>query len=451
LITAVLAAFTPQAIAERWAVLVCGSRGYFNYRHHADVCHAYHSLRARGIPDDRIITMMYDDVASSRLNPFPGQLFNRPNTDDGVGSIDVYKDCKKDYTRGHVTPNNFLHVIEGNSEFTFGRPVLNSTEDDDVFINFVDHGAPNLVAFPTGELYARQLMSTIERMREKRMFRNLVFYMEACESGSMFADLPSDMNVWAVSAANAHESSFATYCPPKGDLVNGVHLNTCLGDQFSVNWMEDTDAELDGQKETLIQQYTRVQNKTTKSHVLDFGDLVAMSKDEIDEFLGAPAPGGRLRVLPRLPKEMTDSQVDSRDVSLVSKFYMYTRNPTEENAAQLQAEMHHRRNVDNIFSQIAVELLDDPREVQQMLGASGVEYAQEHDCHRAANNAFKNACVEDRSWTDYSIKYSATLQSLCERYSGKGTYKVIEAIHRVCGAMASKSEAGIAVATLALE
>ena len=26
---------------DTWAVLVAGSQGYFNYRHQADVCHAY--------------------------------------------------------------------------------------------------------------------------------------------------------------------------------------------------------------------------------------------------------------------------------------------------------------------------------------------------------------------------------------------------------------------------
>jgi legumain len=31
-------------INDHWAVLVAGSRGFVNYRHQADVCHAYHLL-----------------------------------------------------------------------------------------------------------------------------------------------------------------------------------------------------------------------------------------------------------------------------------------------------------------------------------------------------------------------------------------------------------------------
>lgn len=69
----------------------------------------------------------------------------------------------------------------------------------------------------------------------------MTFYLEACESGSMFLDLPKNTKIYAVSAANPSESSWGTYCPPD-DEVNGKHIGSCLGDLFSVNWMEDTDA-----------------------------------------------------------------------------------------------------------------------------------------------------------------------------------------------------------------
>jgi glycosylphosphatidylinositol transamidase (GPIT) subunit GPI8 len=31
--------------SNHWAVLVAGSKDFWNYRHQADVCHAYHLLR----------------------------------------------------------------------------------------------------------------------------------------------------------------------------------------------------------------------------------------------------------------------------------------------------------------------------------------------------------------------------------------------------------------------
>ena len=94
-------------------------------------------------------------------------------------------------------------------------------------------------------------------MYEQSMYQELVFYLEACESGSMFDGLlPSNTNVYAVTASNPYESSWGTYCPPD-DVVNGVEINSCLGDLFSVNWMEDSE-RADIQRETLDQQFTNI-------------------------------------------------------------------------------------------------------------------------------------------------------------------------------------------------
>jgi legumain len=51
--------------AANWAVLVAGSNGWYNYRHQADVCHAYQILHKYGIPDSNIVVMMYDDLAKN--------------------------------------------------------------------------------------------------------------------------------------------------------------------------------------------------------------------------------------------------------------------------------------------------------------------------------------------------------------------------------------------------
>lgn len=64
--------------------------------------------------------------------------------------------------------------------------------------------------------------------------------MEACESGSMFQSLNTP-NVYALSASNPTESSWGTYCSPD-DKVDGTSIGSCLGDLFSVNWMENSDA-----------------------------------------------------------------------------------------------------------------------------------------------------------------------------------------------------------------
>ena len=67
-----------------------------------------------------------------------------------------------------------------------------SGPNDHVFINFVDHGAPGLLAFPDSELHARELQDAIVDMNRAKRYGKLVMYIEACESGSMFENILSD-------------------------------------------------------------------------------------------------------------------------------------------------------------------------------------------------------------------------------------------------------------------
>ena len=92
-----------------------------------------------------------------------------------------------------------------------------------------------------GYLYADDFHKTLKFMHNNDMYKEMVVYIEACESGSMFKQiLEHDLNIYAVSAANSRESSWGAYCYPD-DKVNGKSVGSCLGDLFSVNWMEDAD------------------------------------------------------------------------------------------------------------------------------------------------------------------------------------------------------------------
>ena len=67
----------------------------------------------------------------------------------------------------------------------------------------------------------------------------MVMYIEACESGSMFEGMLNDsLNIYTTTAANAHESSWATYCPGMSPAPP-TGFTTCLGDLYSVAWMEN--------------------------------------------------------------------------------------------------------------------------------------------------------------------------------------------------------------------
>ena len=179
-----------SASADNFAVLIGGSNGYMNYRHHADVCHGYQILIARGIPAANIITFLYDDVANAQENPFPGKLFNAP-TAKGVAGKDVYAGCKIDYKGKDVTPANFEAVLTGDaSSAPKGHPVLKSTAADKVFVNFVDHGGVGIIAFPGAlgqKLYhAADLMKVLKTMHDTKMFGELVYMYSQFRASVLF-------------------------------------------------------------------------------------------------------------------------------------------------------------------------------------------------------------------------------------------------------------------------
>ena len=268
---------------DKWAVLVAGSNTFANYRHQADVFHAYHILKKNGFAENRIITFAYDDVANNIKNPFKGKVYNKPTYKEA--GVDVYAGVVIDYKAANVDPTVFLHVLEGNQAAVKGigsGRVLESTKDDNVFLFFADHGAPGLIAFPSKYLYAKDLIATFTKMNGR--YNKLVFYLESCESGSMFTSLANNTKIYALSAANPSESSWGTYCAPD-DVVQGKHIGSCLGDLFSVNFLENTESS-DLFSMSLTQQFNIIKTKTNQSHVMQWGDL-SYNSDRVSDFLTA--------------------------------------------------------------------------------------------------------------------------------------------------------------------
>lgn len=197
--------------------------------------------------------------------------------DVSTDGVDVYAGCAKDYTRMDVNRENLLAVLTGNKTAVrnvgSGR-VVESNSTSNIFFFYSDHGAHGAIFMPTGQhLYADVLNQTLSQMYEQKLYNEVVIYLEACASGSMFEGvLPNDIGIYAVSASNSTESSWATYCPSyyyltsPYDVANPLpnQLDTCMGDLFSVSWMQDT-AIGNVFTETLHEQYAHVRNITSPS------------------------------------------------------------------------------------------------------------------------------------------------------------------------------------------
>lgn len=411
LFIALLCLSQAEVKTDHWAVIVAGSNGFWNYRHQADVCHAYQIMKGQGIPESQIIVLSYDDVASSSSNPFKGQLFNKPN------GKDVYAGCKIDYRGSDVTPANFLNVIKGTGK---GK-VLKSNSNSKVFINFADHGAPGLIAFPKGQLYAKDFHDALIYMNKNNMYKEMTIYIEACESGSMFDGiLEKNLNIYATTAANPTESSWGYYCSPD-DVVNGKHIGSCLGDLYSIAWMEDTDSQ-DICKESLDTQFNVVQKRTSKSHVMKYGDL-HFTSEVVGNFQGVcDAPSAVNSFLKTPKKEPVDTKeyasINSRDAKIDYLYNRFLRTKLAADSKELEAELSFRRTVDARFnelrSNVGIQFEVNPK-------------VQDFECYKSVVQTYENVCGD---LDEYELQFLHNFVSMCNARIEPS--KMLGLINRMC-------------------
>ena len=423
-----LAATVAASTSDHWAVIMAGSNTYSNYRHQADSHHAVKIMLDNGIPRDQIIHLAYDDVANSRYNPFPGQLFNKP-TAAGVEGVNVYDQSEIDYSGKAVNKENFLNVLKGID--TGAGPVLKSDENSKVFVYFVDHGGAGLICTPNGSsdwIYADELDSTLQTMKDTNMFGELVFYLEACESGSMFPNLVADENIYALTASNATLSSWGAYCGSEA-TINGTSIGSCLGDLFSINWMEDTEAN-NVATESLLTQQATVTKLTDRSPVCVFGNTSFLS-EPIGDFQGtcennATATEKIMGKFTNLVNKVTADErvpskdhVSSRDHDLHFYYNRVMSHGTEEDYQNLQNEIDHRQFIDAFVAEVF------PEE-----NVNAPEIPQNFDCLRMMVGGVEEMCGD---WSAYSLQYIRKLANVCDTKTADEVSDIYVKVGQYCG------------------
>jgi len=382
-----------------WVVLVAGSNGWYNYRHQADVCHAYQIVHAHGVPDDHIIVMMYDDIAYNKENPTPGKVINRPN------GPDVYQGVPHDYTCNNVNPEAFLKVLQGQKVAGTSGKTLKSGPKDNIFVYFADHGAKGLVAFGEEVLKASDLNKAIRKMHREKKYNKMVFYVEACESGSMFKGLLSDkISVFATTASNATTSSYACYYDQE--------RKTFLGDVYSIKWLEDSDKE-DIEKETLEDQYKIVKKETNTSMVMQFGDM-DISKLPVGDFQG-PKPTGNPSP-PPFPPTCGRDAVSGPDVPIRIQQNIIAAGNSEEEVEEAKYKLDHlldnRKLMISAVRQIVETVTQNSQDTNSIF-TDNVELTN-YDCYYPAMEAFHSQCFNVGK-NSYALRMLNTLVNLCQK------------------------------------
>lgn len=450
------------------AILIAGSNGYRNYRHQADVCHAYRILRERGLKDENIITMVFDDIAYNKDNPYQGQIFNSP------GGKDVYPGCAKDYTGYDVNKDTVLAVMTGDADAVRGKGsgrVLKKDPEQRVFMFYSDHGSIGSIGMPHGQPFtARTLNKAFDYMVENDFFKELVFYLESCESGSMFKGFgyEKQKKILPVSASEAEESSYATYCPfgsfdrTASVIPNASYIGACLGDLFSVSWMEYTESH-DVATHTIREQLDYTDERTSDGHTYYLGSHMvnyghknnSMESQVVGNFLSffnVPPGLKKKDAFDEVPsvQELTSALVvnqngygtmKQRDADLMFLVERSMNNDFEHKDAamkELQDTLHARRNADLNIRSIVQHLIDGglldgytngvEDYVARLLPRDpNLQIVDDWDCFESFIDVWTELCGD---MDDYSQQYTRAFANMCN--SGVEVPEFVQATSETC-------------------
>ncbi|XP_039063945.1 putative GPI-anchor transamidase [Hibiscus syriacus] len=191
---------------NNWAVLVCTSRFWFNYRHMANTLSLYRTVKRLGIPDERIILMLADDMACNTRNKYPAQVFNNENH-----RLNLYGDnVEVDYRGYEVTVENFLRVLTGRHETAVPRSKrLLSDEGSHILLYMTGHGGDEFLKFQDSEeLQSHDLADAVKQMKEKHRFKELLIMVDTCQAATLFNQLQSP-GVLAIGSSMKGENSYS--------------------------------------------------------------------------------------------------------------------------------------------------------------------------------------------------------------------------------------------------
>merc|ERR1719198_353244 len=220
-------------------------------------------------------------------------------------------------------------------------------------------------------------------------------------------------NIYAVSAANANEPSYGIYCD-KDAVVNGTKINTCLGDLFSVNWMEDSDAH-DTTKETLAMQYQTVKTATNKSHVMQWSDL-SFTKDEVSEYIGGQQASSVLTDSGDIRAQVSLA-ISTREADLHRLYSIYSDATTslERLAAgkKLDQEVAKQLAVEKAYRKFA-EIAYPGDEEKQKAARRRTEKPDNRDCEMDGHGAFRRYCSDQfDANSGFALQFHQVVVNVC--------------------------------------
>ena len=403
-------AIVPLVLADRHAIIIAPRANWPDYGVQSESCRMYKDLVAGGVKPENIILMSTDKVSKMPDNPFPGELFtddspSAPGKDYSHGCVE-YVDYECDNHKGEIMLAIMRGDVEELKKLTGKEEpkALKSTADDEVMIYFTSHGGPGLILVGDTTVSKDDFVKTVQYMHDNNMYKHFLILMEACYSGSMFADFPAGLNVYAITAADGEHPSYESHCPPN-DVVDGKSLDTCLSCWWdnSMEWFMEGGAD-----HTLDELFEHTHAKVaeqSQQNTSHFGDIEEMGKMTLRTFLG-DLPARRFRSIrddntPKIAKSEVPTHLamwkairaDKKDLAAALKNYQ------EAKFAAAKKEIEVMRLGRMLMNEKAADMaLKAPAEMYSV------------DCVRELSNAFVEKCGHTYPFSESTINM---LKNIC--------------------------------------
>lgn len=243
--------YVPSIPEGNKAVLICGSEGWHNYRHQADLLHVYNTLKENHYSDNDIILIMRDDIAFNPKNPYQGVIKVSPDGEN------LYHDVVIDYRADTLSTKDIENILLGNQSERLST-VLESTDTDNVLLYWTGHGTNKSFSWlETREKFTDEQMGrTVRKMYDDRKYQSMLIFTEPCYSGSVVKAIEGTPLVLGFSAASESESSYAD------NFSNELGIWMC--DRFTLNLMRIYEEH---EYIDLLDTYKKLNTSTLGSHV----------------------------------------------------------------------------------------------------------------------------------------------------------------------------------------
>lgn len=326
---------------DNYAVIMCGSKGWSNYRHQADVYAWRKVLINRGFAPGNIITLSFNDVP-----------YRDDKTQSQNGSIyhtchgpDIYE-SNINYTGADANKQNFFKVL---SSIPSGKGGWFKREVN-VLVVYINHGAYDLLSTPNAfdqPIYVDEFGEVVNELstRVARVF----CILEACHSGTIAMHARYNRNVIFMTAANPRQSSYSHgYCERLGVFTTNEMTYHLL------NYLDNRDND----KQSVNDMIAYVKQQTNMSNVVRSGITKCIPLKDFFKVIGKHGVNGILgnvTINVKARRRNINSLTDDRLIDIYNRISRMLTANVDKNMIELTEQIRCRKRVSASAMQLFID------------------------------------------------------------------------------------------------